>query len=913
MSHLQLRSVRSASQSVLSVRAKDYPLEGVSKVFSEQRVNERIEGAVAVTQPEENRKGERIDGVRAKCAHQVHGEKGQPAADETAHYDAKRFGRFGFHPEAFYLESKIILYAKTVKCLLSVGVRYEVLLHNIFVKEDLVTTTMLSLGHLRLVKLRGHVPHCSREDTRYCCLKMSSRTKKILELAKLPHSSENNTEENDYSLQEISEIELSGNILLNKALAPEDISNIIREVENVFDNDNASDNPDNSINSAENHNHNEQYHPGIGNNETIHDVNEIGTRQLDEALSSEDIITIINEAEIIFDINENPSDCHNNSAVLSDITNVVSWQKENQTHDKQSHLVSNDIKQKVNEIETQQHGDDINIANIITKSGEENIEKPVVLDLACKAHRPEQTDVYDNDDYSPESETDSEESMEIDEDEIQLQVNVIEDETENENGTVKRNEKRTNKRFINKQLRMAGKRYLGFRKPRNQSNTFHDTTRTERKLGARCSCKQKAKDPTRKCFKVTEGMRQAIFQNFWSNMTWDQRKVYVSNTAKVTEKARPKEAESSRRNITIKYFLICGNEEVPVCKIMYSHTLSLGEWTIRSWTTQSNNRMNKSTQIELSQHNPRNYLFKEDRDFLIEFLTSLNKLPSHYCRKDTDKLYLEQNFQSFAQLHRVYEIKCQENEKKPLSAKTLTKMAEEMNLALFRPRKDQCDICFKYKNGNLSEMDYSEHINMKNSARKEKEEDKKKALEGQCNVIVMDVQSVKLAPQLKASALYYRTKLCCHNYTIYNLKDRRATCYWYDETNADGQASTYASFLVDYLEENFLNPSNPMIPIVIYSDGCTAQNRNCVISNALLHVSEKYKYYEDKIRFKLNFESEFKDLPIRPKIIQLGNVIFPQLFRQRLPISSIKYSHLQAIKQVIPKDCWGFYDSLPHK
>ncbi|CAG9771646.1 unnamed protein product [Ceutorhynchus assimilis] len=761
---------------------------------------------------------------------------------------------------------------------------------------------------------------------------MSSRTKKILELAKLAHSSENNTEENDYSLQEISEIELSGNILLKKALSPEDISNIIREVENVFDNDNASDNPDNSINSAENHNHNEQYHPGIGNNETIHEVNEIGTRQLDEALSSEDIITIINEAEIVFDINENPSDCHNNSAVLSDITNVVSWQKENQTHDKQSHLVN----------------------------------------LACKAHRPEQTDVYDNDDYSPESETDSEESMEIDEDEIQLQVNVIEDETENENGTVKRNEKRTNKRYINKQLRMAGKRYLGFRKPRNQSNTFHDTTRTERKLGARCSCKQKAKDPTRKCFKVTEGMRQAIFQNFWSNVTWDQRKVNVSNTAKVTEKARPKEAESSRRNITIKYFLICGNEEVPVCKIMYSHTLSLGEWTIRSWTTQSNNRMNKSTQIELSQHNPRNYLFKEDRDFLIEFLTSLNKLPSHYCRKDTDKLYLEQNFQSFAQLHRVYEIKCQENEKKPLSTKTLTKMAEEMNLALFRPRQDQCDICFKYKNGNLSEMDYSEHINMKNSARKEKEEDKKKGLR--------------------------RTVQCYY---------RRATCYWYDETNADGQASTYASFLVDYLEENFLNPSNPMIPIVIYSDGCTAQNRNCVISNALLHVSEKYKvcitqkylekghtqmevdsvhsaietslknkeiylpcdylrvtkesrqknpyiaksmdysffknyahkdylkyssirpsrtggdsnvvdirvlqYYEDKIRFKLNFESEFKDLPIRPKIIQLGNVIFPQLFRQRLPISSIKYSHLQAIKQVIPKDCWGFYDSLPHK
>lgn len=91
-------------------------------------------------------------------------------------------------------------------------------------------------------------------------------------------------------------------------------------------------------------------------------------------------------------------------------------------------------------------------------------------------------------------------------------------------------------------------------------------------------------------------------------------------------------------------------------------------------------------------------------------------------------------------------------------------------------------MCFMHKNWNEQ---YNAHRKRKDRARKD--EDKEEVLKGQYHVLAMDVQSVKVAPQIVASALYYKTKLCCHNFTNANdWKDRQATCYWYDETNADG-------------------------------------------------------------------------------------------------------------------------------
>lgn len=98
---------------------------------------------------------------------------------------------------------------------------------------------------------------------------------------------------------------------------------------------------------------------------------------------------------------------------------------------------------------------------------------------------------------------------------------------------------------------------------------------------------------------------------------------------------------------------------------------------------------------------------------------------------------------------------------------------------------------------------------------------------------MMDLQAVKVCPSLNASSLYYKTKLCCHNFTVMNVKTKHVMCYWFSEVESDLSASTFASLVVDYISR-FTDNS---LPVIIYSDGCTYQNRNNIMANALLFLS----------------------------------------------------------------------------
>lgn len=157
---------------------------------------------------------------------------------------------------------------------------------------------------------------------------------------------------------------------------------------------------------------------------------------------------------------------------------------------------------------------------------------------------------------------------------------------------------------------------------------------------------------------------------------------------------------------------------------------------------------------------------------------------------------------------------------------------ESKNLSIFIPKKDQYDSCYSFKTGNVSKEDYESHLKDKEKAREEK--DKKLALDGIIHCLKADVQSVKLTPTKKASAMYYKTKLCYYNYTVYNLETRHCRCYWFTEVEGYLSANSFASCLIDYLKENCMDPKRP---ITIYTDGCTNQNRNQFVSNALLHFA----------------------------------------------------------------------------
>ncbi|GAA6090909.1 uncharacterized protein LOC125141393 [Tachysurus ichikawai] len=215
---------------------------------------------------------------------------------------------------------------------------------------------------------------------------------------------------------------------------------------------------------------------------------------------------------------------------------------------------------------------------------------------------------------------------------------------------------------------------------------------------------------------------------------------------------------------------------------------------------------------------------------LIDVVPVQRRRGAENSRRSNSLLFF---LQSMADLNAVYCRAAAEKNVTPLSRQVFTDEFKRLNLGIYHPKKDQCNICCAFKTGNLPDDEWQHHLLQKEEARTEKLSDKSKA-SNKIMVICMDLQALLLWPKLKASALYYKTKLAVHNFTMYNMLTHSATCYVWHKGEGSLSASEFASCIVDYLSAH-TEPDT----FILWSDGCGYQNRNAVLSNALLLFSMK--------------------------------------------------------------------------
>ena len=336
----------------------------------------------------------------------------------------------------------------------------------------------------------------------------------------------------------------------------------------------------------------------------------------------------------------------------------------------------------------------------------------------------------------------------------------------------------------------------------------------------------------RQCTLITDENRNAIFEKFWKTMSWEEKKMYVVSLVEKAEVAQRTTGGPSRRGFSFRYHLWKNNSRVVVCKNMFSSTLGISEKTIHNWITGATCGIPKS---KPSSGNSKGN--NERKESAREFLQALPTMPSHYCRSSSNKNYLQPLFASKSEVYREYKAKCTENDKAPYHKTGFTELFHELNLSLYQPKKDQCDTCCGYEGGNVDEETYQEHLRRKTEAQAAKAADKDLAQnDPSLKVVTMDFQSLLICPKLKASSLYYKMKLSCHNFTIFDLSNQKVMNYFWHESEGELTANCFASCVIDYL--NSIN-TNVVKEVIIYSDGCTYQNRNAVLSNAILHFCVK--------------------------------------------------------------------------
>lgn len=302
--------------------------------------------------------------------------------------------------------------------------------------------------------------------------------------------------------------------------------------------------------------------------------------------------------------------------------------------------------------------------------------------------------------------------------------------------------------------------------------------------------------------------------------------------------------DETRRSHTFEYYLKSNEtEKLPVCKKMFLGTPSVKDNMVQNWikNTYSNglrrkNNLENTGNTGTTSHSINRSSLETRQKYISDWFNSLPKMPSHYCRKQTSRLYLEGPFKNTQEIYNAYKSKSISDNLLPLSKTFFHQFMKEKKFSIYSPRKDLCDLCCSYKAGNITEEDYALHIAMKNRAREEKEYDKTRAIENQCYTFCMDLRAVQMCPVLQASALYYNMKLKIHNMTIYNMANGDCANYVWNESEGELEASVFVTILIKHLIKVCINK----LPIVIYSDGCGYQNCNAVLDNALLHFSKAH-------------------------------------------------------------------------
>ncbi|XP_008185188.1 uncharacterized protein LOC100161732 isoform X2 [Acyrthosiphon pisum] len=598
--------------------------------------------------------------------------------------------------------------------------------------------------------------------------------------------------------------------------------------------------------------------------------------------------------------------------------------------------------------------------------------------------------------------------------------------------------------------RMLGQNYTGYH--REGKSVFHNTIREKRTLKPACTSIYCASSKNRHCNRFKENERQSMFDDFWK-CSWDEKKTYCTNlVSKHIKKQETLAAgEASRRNFSYIYHLKSGDMKFVVCKTMFQNTLGLNEWMVKNWLDSSNqvgelsikkNKITGSVEMAVDEHSmkqndraqkePTKHTLEEHQDeispqrsismrhdHLNSWFDSLAKMPSHYCRQKTNKIYLEGPFISKINVYSAYLQKCVEDSvENPLSRSIFSIIMEKRNLSIFQPRKymiyqDICDKCSSYGVNQVSDDDYQEHMKQKDRAQEELTKDTLDAQEYKKNVFTMNLQVVKLCPVLNSSALYYSSKLKVHNFTVYNLApEHQCSSYWLDESEGMLESSVFTSLIIKHLTLNCIKESTTQNnnDIILYSNGCGYQNRNVVLSNALLKfaiqnnivIEQKFlveghtqlpcdsvhsaiesvlknkeiylpsdyvkltkiarqkpnpydstlmthsdfQDYKDivfyksirpgkskgdpevrdiraikydpttqKIYFKLNFDDQYQEIPKYHKAkkkVDINKEV-TSLYQNRMVLSFSKWSDLQKLKIVLPRDVHDFYDNLPHK
>lgn len=126
---------------------------------------------------------------------------------------------------------------------------------------------------------------------------------------------------------------------------------------------------------------------------------------------------------------------------------------------------------------------------------------------------------------------------------------------------------------------------------------------------------------------------------------------------------------------------------------MYLNTLGIGRIIVIAWKDKmSDDCIPSQLRVTKDRVNP----FENQQQSKNDFFDSLPTLDSHYCRSSSSRKYLQPDWITKMDLYKFYKSDwCRS--RNTLSRTSFFEGMSLRNLSLFKPKKDECEICTKYK------------------------------------------------------------------------------------------------------------------------------------------------------------------------------------------------------------------------
>ncbi|KAE8740036.1 hypothetical protein FOCC_FOCC014464 [Frankliniella occidentalis] len=271
------------------------------------------------------------------------------------------------------------------------------------------------------------------------------------------------------------------------------------------------------------------------------------------------------------------------------------------------------------------------------------------------------------------------------------------------------------------------------------------------------------------CFeKITPDIADTLFKEYWEQGSHNKRVAYVvARTERFgVARKRPRTFVDSReKHQNFKYFFDVNGKRLRVCRSTFLGTLGETDRFVRDVTENKKKSVSGIAKDDArGKKRPKHALKPEVRLAVLNHIESFPAYESHYCRAQTQRLYLspELNVQKMHELYLASDLP-------KVSYDVYRKLFKSTKKKFHAPKSDGCDTCDTLKvqiaaavGEEKTKLESTKELHnrkadkaylLKREAKAAAEKDKTK------RVLIFDLQQCLPTPHLKCKKIYYSRQL----------------------------------------------------------------------------------------------------------------------------------------------------------